>query len=122
MQRFRELVKDQQLEFLIAPVHAHPAVPHGCFRDMSFTASYTLLYNYLNYSSGVLPVTKVDSRIDQLDVRDKQPADYLDRMSMKHYDAERAHGMPVGVQIIGGYYEDEKTLEAMKLVEKVMRQ
>ena len=33
------------------------------------------------------------------------------------YDADKMHGLPVGVQVVGRRLEEEKVLEGMKLVE-----
>ncbi|KAI3652955.1 hypothetical protein MP228_002380 [Amoeboaphelidium protococcarum] len=49
-----------------------------------------------------------------------QKMDLLEKFAYKHYDADKMHGLPVGVQIIGGYRQDEKTLAAMKVVEKAL--
>lgn len=38
------------------------------------------------------------------------------------YDAKAMHGLPVGVQIVGKRLEEEKVMEGMKLVEKVLRE
>ena len=37
------------------------------------------------------------------------------------YDAEKMHGLPVGVQIVGRRFEEEKTLEGMKLIEAALQ-
>ena len=36
------------------------------------------------------------------------------------YDADAMHGLPVGVQIVGRRYEEEKVIEGMKLVERLL--
>lgn len=38
------------------------------------------------------------------------------------YDAERMDRLPVGVQVVGRRLEEEKVLEGMKLVERVMKE
>lgn len=38
----------------------------------------------------------------------------------KHYDAERMHGLPVGVQVVGRRLEEEKVLAVMKRLEDVL--
>lgn len=55
---------------------------------------------------------------------DKLPASFnirklngVARGAYKHYDAERMHGLPVGVQVIGRRLEEEKVLAVMKRVE-----
>ena len=36
------------------------------------------------------------------------------------YDADAMHGLPVGVQVVGRRYEEEKVIEGMKLVERLL--
>ena len=36
------------------------------------------------------------------------------------YDADTMHGLPVGVQLVGRRYEEEKVIEGMKLVERLL--
>lgn len=36
------------------------------------------------------------------------------------YDAARMHGLPVGVQVVGRRLEEEKVLEGMKIVERLL--
>lgn len=36
------------------------------------------------------------------------------------YDADAMHGLPVGVQLVGRRYEEEKVIEVMKLVERLL--
>ena len=38
----------------------------------------------------------------------------------KAYDPELMAGLPVGVQIVGRLYEDEKVLEMMKVVDEAL--
>ena len=69
----------------------------------------------------MLPVTHVDRAKDRL------PADFclsaLNGVAQgvyKFYDADRMHGLPVGVQIVGRRLEEEKVLAVMKRVEDAL--
>lgn len=75
-------------------------------------------------TAGVVPVTRVDAD------RDALPPNFLDGAqgswllnkkvygtSDPAYDAKKMHGLPVGVQIVGRQWEEEKVLAAMKIVE-----
>jgi Asp-tRNA(Asn)/Glu-tRNA(Gln) amidotransferase A subunit family amidase len=42
------------------------------------------------------------------------------RGAYKHYDAERMHGLPVGVQVVGRRLEEEKVLAVMKRLEDAL--
>lgn len=38
----------------------------------------------------------------------------------KHYDAEKMHGLPVGVQVVGRRLEEEKVLGVMQTIEDAL--
>lgn len=66
-------------------------------------------------------MTHVDRKKDQL------PKDFNIRKlngiaqgAYKHYDADKMHGLPVGVQVIGRRLEEEKVLTLMKRVEEAL--
>ena len=69
----------------------------------------------LDYSAGVLPVAHVDRVRDAL--RNFKPRNQLEAKQYKLYDADKMHGLPVGVQVVGRRLEEEKVLEGMKIVE-----
>lgn len=73
---------------------------------------------------GVIPVTKVDK------ISDVTPPGFLDGSQGSKilegrtysgldpaYDAKKMHGLPLGVQIVGKPWEEEKVLAMMKLLE-----
>lgn len=79
----------------------------------------------LDYTCGVLPVTRVDRNLDHL------PATFQRKLQLqrlngvaqgayKHYNAEKMHGLPVGVQVVGQRLQEERVLMAMKRVEEAL--
>lgn len=38
------------------------------------------------------------------------------------YDADKMHGLPVGVQIVGRRLQEEKVLEGLKLIERLLQE
>ncbi len=63
----------------------------------------------------------MDKDLDQL------PSDFdisklngVARGAYKHYDAEKMHGLPVGVQVVGRRLEEEKVLAVMKRIEDML--
>ncbi|KAF2221260.1 amidase signature domain-containing protein [Elsinoe ampelina] len=106
--------------FLTVP-NATPAVPHDGMKEAVSSCGYTFLFNLLDYSCGVLPVTRVDP------VKDALPADFslrklngVARGAYTLYDARKMAGLPVGVQIVGRRLEEEKVLGVMKQVEDAL--
>ncbi|KAK5657121.1 hypothetical protein OQA88_3649 [Cercophora sp. LCS_1] len=111
----------QKLDVMIAPPNATPAVPHKGMYDAVSSCGYTFLFNLLDYTTGVLPITHVDETLDKL------PKDFnikklngIARGAYKHYDAERMHGLPVGVQVVGRRLEEEKVLAIMQRIEDAL--
>lgn len=134
-------------------------------KTLSPLAVGTILYNIVDSSAGVVPVTRVDPSKDGLSAEwlrgspladvitasealptqlegDKSTLlDYYDELSSgQHgsklmeknlyqspggsrppvYDPELMAGLPVGVQVVGQVYEDEKVLEMMRIVDEAL--
>ena len=91
-------------------------------------ACATLLYNIVDSPVGCIPVTRVDPKVDQLtDEWTTGPvvgSSLLEREIYrgKHpvYDPEAMKGIPIGVQIVGKKWEDEKVISMMHLVDKAL--
>ncbi|KAG7122929.1 putative amidase PB8B6.03 like protein [Verticillium longisporum] len=110
-----------EVDFLVTPPNATPAVPHDGMGEAVSSCGYTFMFNLLDYSAGVLPVTHVDKNLDQL------PKDFklsrlngVARGAYKLYDATAMHGLPVGVQVVGRRLEEEKVLSLMQRVEDAL--
>ncbi|KAK3328918.1 amidase signature domain-containing protein [Apodospora peruviana] len=109
------------LDVIITPPNATPAVPHDGMYDAVSSCGYTFMFNLLDYTAGVLPVTHVDKALDQLPATfDLRKLNGVARGAYKHYDANRMHGLPVGVQVVGRRLEEEKVLAAMKRIEDAL--
>lgn len=109
------------MDVLLCPPNATPAVPHGGMRDAVSSCGYTFLFNLLDYTAGVMPVTKVDRELDGLpEGFSVQGMNGVARGAYKHYDAGRMHGLPVGVQVVGRRLEEEKVLAVMERVVEVL--
>lgn len=65
-----------------------------------------------------MPVLHVDRVKDML--KGFIPQNQLEAKQFSLYDAEKMHGLPVGVQVIGKRLEEEKVLEGMKIVEQAL--
>ena len=73
----------------------------------------------LDYSAGVMPVTHVDKELDGL--KEFSPRNTIERDMYKMYDATKMHGLPIGVQVVGKRLEEEKVMEGMKLIERLLK-
>jgi Asp-tRNA(Asn)/Glu-tRNA(Gln) amidotransferase A subunit family amidase len=115
------------LDAVIAPVQAVPALPHGGCDRLSPLASSTLVYNMMNLPVGAIPVTRVDATRDALsDTWRNAPGNGSKILEKDIYGPKGAYnpsamnGLPVGVQIIGQPWGEEKVLAIMHVVDTVL--
>ncbi len=75
----------------------------------------------MDYSAGVLPITKVDPLKDQLpstfNIKKLNGVAYG---AYVHYNATKMAGLPVGVQVVGRRLEEEKVLGVMDRIEGLL--
>lgn len=93
---------------------------------------FTVLFSMVDSTVGVLPITKVDSALDTPPsefLRGSRGSKILERRTYGAdpsvgggaYDADKMHGLPVGVQVVGKPWEEEKVLAVMKEIERLVR-
>ena len=98
------------LDAVICPAHATPALAHGQSGDFTVGGSYSMRYNFLNFAAGVVPVTRV--------IRTDTPRTGLDRIEKKAALVERgAEGLPIGVQVVARPYREAIVLAVMAAIE-----
>lgn len=111
------------LDVILAPPHALPATPHGAMKYAAAACGYTFLFNLLDYSVGVLPVTHVDPSKDMTtpaEVKAAMGKNGVAKGVWQYYDAVKMAGLPVGVQVIGRRLEEEKVLGVMQRLEAAL--
>jgi len=126
-QQTRATLWGAPLDAIIAPVQAVPAVPHGgCDRLIPLACS-TLLYNIVDSPVGVIPVTRVDAARDRLsDEWRAAPGNGSKLLEGAlygpngAYDPQAMEGLPVGVQIFGEAWAEEKVLAIMHVVDAAL--
>ncbi|CAD6442287.1 6cce1b58-a90a-4f49-8533-9c3cee7fbd36 [Sclerotinia trifoliorum] len=113
--------EEVKLDFMITPPNATPAVPHDGMRDAVSSCGYTFLFNLLDYTTGIMPITHVDKELDHL------PSNFSLKSlngvaygAYKHYDATAMHGLPVGIQVVGQRLQEEKVLAIMHRIEDLL--
>lgn len=134
--------EDLALDAFIAPTQACPAVPHGGASHNSAMAGFTVLYNIVKAPVAVLPVLRVDVSHDSHqekhyehaspeqraaftkwahDKRWKETSKVCNFLLYKTaYDAQKMHGLPVGVQVVTRPYHDEKAIGIMRLIDEAL--
>jgi Asp-tRNA(Asn)/Glu-tRNA(Gln) amidotransferase A subunit family amidase len=123
----KEVWEKHKFDGIIAPVQALPQLLHGGCSNLSSLSCSTILYNVVDSPVGCIPVTRVDPMKDQLTDEWKNGPGFGSIMVEKavyakdgYYDTEKMKGMPVGVQIIGKKWDDEKVLAMMHVVDQAL--
>ncbi|EIW83689.1 amidase signature enzyme [Coniophora puteana RWD-64-598 SS2] len=125
---YEQIWNGLQLDGIICPVQALPAIPHGSCAYLAPLATATVTYNVVESAVGVVPVTRVKPGVDDLPPGFKagqngnskilETAMYFEKEAV--YNPARMAGLPVGVQIVGRKWEDEKVLAMMRVVDEAL--
>uniref|UniRef100_A0A674J229 Fatty-acid amide hydrolase 1 n=1 Tax=Terrapene triunguis TaxID=2587831 RepID=A0A674J229_9SAUR len=100
------------LDVMLCPV-VGPAFQIGFPGKLSVAASYTILYNYLDFPAGVVPVTTVTKEDEEeLKTYRGHYNDWWDKVFVKV-----SVGLPVAVQCVALPWQEELCLRFMKEVE-----
>ncbi|KAJ9098764.1 hypothetical protein QFC21_004412 [Naganishia friedmannii] len=130
------------LDAIIAPIQATPALPHGGAQKLSLMSISTAMYNVLDYPIACLPVTRVDAAKDshfhpptategyerESQVWSKWANDgelaKCSRLVKKEvyrvYDANKMQGLPVGLQVITPPGKEERAIGIMRMVDDAL--
>ncbi len=104
-----------QIDVLLVPPHATPALPHGYAQDFAIAGSPSMLWNLVQFPAGVVPVTRVraaEARRDGARERLDKRAAEVDRASL---------GLPVGVQVVARAWREDLVVAAMIAIEAGVR-
>jgi fatty acid amide hydrolase len=101
----------EQLDVLLCPAYATPALPHGASKNFTIGSSFSILFNAAQLPAGVVPVTRVRSNETTRDVS----RDFVDKHAAGIDEA--SVGLPVGVQVAGRAWKDHVVLAAMRAIE-----
>jgi amidase len=93
------------IDALLCPVGPSVAPKHNTAKYWSYTSQW----NLLDYPSVVFPVCTVQKDVDKWDSTPRFLSGQ-DEDNHKLWDPEECHGMPVGLQLVGRRFEDEKVL------------
>ncbi|KAF8628044.1 hypothetical protein AX17_006048 [Amanita inopinata Kibby_2008] len=129
--RWFEHMSNEELDFVLCVPNPLPAQRHGKIKEGFKSCNYTFLFNILDLTAGVMPITHVDANQDQFSkstsssshkiLGGHKPRNAIEASQQKVYDAADMHGLPVGVQVVGRKLEEEKVLEGMKIIESLLK-
>lgn len=100
------------IDALLCPVGPGVAPKHNTAKYWNYTSQW----NLLDYPSVVFPVCKVDKEQDNWHDVGKALSGKDDE-NRKLWDPEEFHGAPVGLQLIGRRFQDEKILSILEYIE-----
>jgi fatty acid amide hydrolase len=107
---------DKEVDVVICPGMAMPAQPLGYPSHQRGAASYTAVYNVLNFPAGSLPVSR-ESESDQ-EALDDYPGHEKDLVYGWIKEGTRgAMGMALNVQVVGRPWAEELVLRVMMELE-----
>ncbi|KZV95528.1 amidase signature enzyme [Exidia glandulosa HHB12029] len=124
---YKEVWDHGAFDGLIVPSQAIPAPPHGSTKMVPQLAASTFIFNLLDFPTGVIPVTRVDATEDVVTSEwlatgpsAANPVFTEVSGATPLYDAKAMSGLPVGVQIVGRRWEDEKVLAMMRIADDAL--
>jgi amidase len=103
--------KKHGIDALLCPVGPGVAPKHNTAKYWSYTSQW----NLLDYPGLVFPVSKVDKDVDAWN-GDEQILGELDQENRELWDPEEFHGGPVGLQLVGRRFEDEKIVAILEYI------
>ena len=108
--------RGRNVDVLITPTMPHTAVPHRTCRWVG----YTKVWNFLDYTALSFPAGTVQKSLDASSNEGYVPRNDYDAWNSGLYDLETMHGHPIGLQLVGRRFEEEKVLGAASVVERLM--
>ncbi len=110
---FLDRLRAQQVDGILCPPHALPALTHGSTEYLATAASYCLIPNLLDVPAGVVSITRVRPGEESDRPESRDPAD---RAASK---VERnSAGLPVGVQVAALPWREDVALALMAALER----
>ena len=103
-----QVMADADVDAILCPPYALPALTHGSSVDLFAASSYTIPFNVTGLPAGVVPITTVQpgEESDRAVSRDKTDilAQAVERGSA---------GLPVGVQVVARHWREDIVLSVM---------
>ncbi|PSN60183.1 amidase [Corynespora cassiicola Philippines] len=103
------------IDALLCPVGPGVAPKHNTAKYWGYTSQW----NLLDYPGAVFPVLKVDKEKDDWE-SDEKPLSGQDEDNRKLWDSEEFHGVPVGLQLVGRRFEDEKVVGILEHIVELL--
>lgn len=104
------------LDALLLPNTGMPAFKHGFSQDISVYGVFGMLSNLIDLPAGAVPITLVYENEKVYDERIRSNRDMI--TSKTRENLEDSQGMPVGIQVVTMFMQEEKCVGIMKQIEE----
>jgi amidase len=122
--RYMRRWTDAKLDALIMPVQPWVAFKPKTWVQSHQNVSYTSHWNFVDFAALAIPAIKASASKDVGSAEWKSDSwtarDVSDEFNHQQYDAELVDGMPVGVQVVGGRFGEERCLAVAKVIEELL--
>ena len=116
------------LDVVICPVFPYPAPKTEHVKTLDWNTTYTIPFNILDLPTGTIPIT----RHSEADIEAPYPPKETPRTAWGGVDpifktinasnSTSSLGLPIGVQIVGLKWNEEKVLAVMKRLERLNKE
>jgi Asp-tRNA(Asn)/Glu-tRNA(Gln) amidotransferase A subunit family amidase len=110
------------VDCVLSPGLAVPAMKHDASVRASWGSVYTSLLNLTDSPSVAVPVTRVDRAVDEWPAGQGCRHPVMEAAVRAMYDAQAMHGLPVGVQLYGLKFQDERVLGYAVVLENALKE
>ncbi|KAL6072778.1 Amidase [Balamuthia mandrillaris] len=108
--------EELQLDALLTPATAFPAIKHGFAKDLNPALTYTFAWNLLDFPCGVVPISLVQK--EESGKRREAEEGVGDLLNRRADDSDEAtEGLPVACQVVALPWQDERVLRIMREIE-----
>jgi fatty acid amide hydrolase len=115
-----EIVKTyiiNKYDAIISPVSPFPVLKHNDSSDLILSIDYPIIFSYLDFPSGVIPIRKSKKPIKKYEDL------YNDIITKKiRENLEDSDGLPIGIQVSTLPNQDEVCLGIMKTIDSILKE
>ncbi|KAF1758286.1 hypothetical protein GCK72_014744 [Caenorhabditis remanei] len=114
-EEYVSLMLKDNLDVILCPPSIMPAPQHDVPSKLLCGASYTFIYNLLDFGAGVVPVTTVNKSDEEKLINEYPETDKWYQITKKATIG--SIGMPIGVQVAAPPFREEAVLRTMREIE-----
>ncbi|KAL5354171.1 hypothetical protein ACLOAV_000256 [Pseudogymnoascus australis] len=113
---YLKLFRDNDLDVILMPPAPHTALPLDCWTK----ATYTGLWNYLDYPAIVIPVDQVRDIDSADDLSNAKFGPDDEKLYSLYTNPEQYKGAPVCIQVVGYRHKDEALIKVAAVLDSII--